>query len=290
VDVPNLPPVAPVAPALAEAQVAEAKRLGVPAWFDNAQGMRFVLIPPGTFAMGGPEGAARRLPDEGCHDVTISRAFYLQTTETTWGQLRRWDSAATTLHGRPEDDPWDADDLPALSNNSGKYVENFADWLSAKDAPRHYRLPTEAEWEWACRAGTTTAWSWGDDAAGVTRFANVADRSDLAANPKWSVFPIDDDGFHGSAPVASFFPNPWGLYDMVGNVGEWVEDGYAPYPKEAQTDPAVPRTTERVYRGGSWYDGPYQARCAARGHATWDSEPLVPQGFRLVVEVPAPAK
>jgi formylglycine-generating enzyme required for sulfatase activity len=144
----------------------------------------------------------------------------------------------------------------------------YADWLT-KETGRPYRLPSEAEWEYAVRAGTTTSRFWGDDPNGACTYANVADRSAEARFPGGAVHDCDD-GHVFTAPVGSFKPNPFGLLDIQGNAWEWVQDcwndGYegAPADGSAWTDGDCGR---RVLRGGGWHDGPAWVRSAYR---YWD--------------------
>ncbi len=147
----------------------------------------------------------------------------------------------------------------ARKGEPARPVENVT-WQEARDfctrlserpeekaAGRRYRLPTEAEWEYACRAGTTTPFSCGDQLTGERANCNGG-----------------EDG--GPVPVGSYPPNAWGLYDMHGNVAEWCADGHGPYPEGPLRDPTGPETgLSRVVRGGSWADPPSECRSAARG-------------------------
>ena len=132
-----------------------------------------------------------------------------------------------------------------------------------------YRLPTEAEWEYACRAGTTTRFWSGDDEMSLSGKVNAADLTFIERMGKndfeWVNF---HDGFDSTSPVGSFAPNPWGLYDILGNVYEWCWDWYGSYPSEPQSNPTgAVSGTERVIRGGSWINGGDYLRSAARGSA-----------------------
>ena len=215
--------------------------------------MTFAYIPAGTFTMGSPDSEEGRWADEGPqHEVTISKGFYLGKYEVTQGQ---WEAVMGTT-------PW-----------SGKnYVEENADhpavYVSWEDAQAFiqklndaageelYRLSTEAEWEYACRAGTTTRWSFGDDESDVGDYAWYEDNA-------WDV------GERYAHEVGTKLANPWGLYDMHGNVYEWCLDWYGSYSSEAQTDPSGPESgSYRVLRGGSWKSTSSLVRCTYRdrGH------------------------
>jgi len=197
----------------------------------NSIGMKFVRIDPGSFKMGsvGTYGPV--------HDVTLSKGFYLQTTEVTQAQ---WQVVMGT---NPSE--FKGPDHP-VEQVSWSDVQDFLRRLNAREKDTRYRLPTEAEREYACRAGgresdeapnlDEVAW-WGPNSAGSTH------------------------------PVGLKKPNAWGLYDMRGNVWEWVQDWYArPYSADPQVDPQGPPSGEnRVVRGGSWFQNdPAVLRCACR--------------------------
>ena len=152
----------------------------------------------------------------------------------------------------------------------------FLDWLNGQPPVegilRRFRLPTEAEWEYACRAGTTTRFWTGDDFASLLGAANVQDASFQAKFPKvdykkWQPFPFDD-GVAFTAPCGSFRANPFGLFDMAGNTWDWCSDWYssAYYAKSPAADPAGPASgSSRVVRGGCWNYGPDSVRAGYRG-------------------------
>jgi formylglycine-generating enzyme required for sulfatase activity len=255
----------------------------VPVAFENGLGMRFVLVPPGTFTMGSPPSEKHRDDDEKPHRVALTRPFYLQITEVTNEQRRQWRSWLRS--GEGEDRSFEGPEQPAL-RVSWAEAKEFAEWVETKDSTRSYRLPTEAEWEYAARAGSATIYPWGADAAGVVLHGNVADRAALAANPAWTVFDADD-GFVVTSPARSFRANPWGLYDMVGNAQEWVADWFGAYPTTSVSDPKGPASgKQHVARGGAHNSSPRHARVAFRyasdgDPATWTS------GLRLAVDVGA---
>ena len=178
-----------------------------------------------------------------------------------------------------------SDDQPVV-NVSWNDAVAFCQWLSRKEKIA-YRLPTEAEWEYACRAGTTTLYSYGDDPEGLAAVANVADASAREKFSSWSGI-AGRDGHVFTAPVGSFQPNAFGLFDMHGNVWEWCRDWFGEnyYAKSPEKDPSGPPTgTVRVFRGGSWYDAASLCRSAFR---YWD----VPTyrdyflGFRVAADLP----
>ncbi len=211
-----------------------------------------VWIPAGTFAMGSPDSEVGRDADEGPQTtVTLSRGFWMGTYEVTQQEYINVMGSNPSYFTSSLDQPvefmsWaDATNycstLTQHERTGGRIPGNYA-----------YRLPTEAEWEYACRAGTTTRFSYGDDPgyASLTAYA-------------WYV----DNSGNTTHSVGGKLPNPWGLYDMYGNVWEWCQDWYAAYPGGSITDPAVSPTTGTmpIVRGGSYYYGGAPARSANRG-------------------------
>lgn len=161
---------------------------------------------------------------------------------------------------------WDVEDLQPVTLLSWRDAQAYVAWRNEANDPHTYRLPTEAEWEFAARAGTHTNYFWGEDNEGAARHANVLDQ----------LFGTDD-GASQVTRVGSFEPNPWGLYDMIGNVWEWTSTPYRPYPLSDHTSEA--RTY--VDRGGGWDSPPYNARMATRGAAD-DGFRAANLGLRLV--------
>ena len=166
-------------------------------------------------------------------------------------------------------------------------AQALADWLTRTEG-RRYRLPTEAEWEYACRAGTRSRYPHGDDPQGLLRYANVFDQASAQHWPQWQAQALKgNDGYAFTAPVGRFAPNAFGLHDMLGNAWEWVADWHADdtYAQGPVTDPQGPADGDvRVRRGGSWHTWAFYARC---GYRNWNS----PQtrytlvGMRLLREV-----
>jgi len=205
--------------------------------FTNSIGMKFVYIPPGTFLMGSSAGEPRRQWDETQHQVTLTKGFFMQTTEVTQGQ---WQEIMGENYSVFKEC---GDDCP-VDRVTWDEARQFIRVLNRQEKTDKYRLPTEAEWEYACRAGTTTPFSFG-------RCLDTAQ-----ANFGGTPMPGCAKGeFRATTvPVGSFPPNAFGLYDMHGNVAEWCEDWYGYYPEGPVTDPEGPPMGDgrRVMRGGAW--------------------------------------
>jgi formylglycine-generating enzyme required for sulfatase activity len=230
-----------------------------PKEFTNSIGMKLVLIPAGEFIMGSPKTEKDHLNNESPqHKVKITKAFFMGTTEVTQAQWK------AVMGNNPSD--FHGDDLP-VEKVSWDDCQEFLKILSAKEG-KTYRLPTEAEWEYACRAGSTTRFNVGDDG---NTFDGV-------------VWHLQNSDFR-THPVGQKKPNAWGLYDMHGNVWElcqdWYEEDY--YKRSPTNDPAGPETGDgRVSRGGSWAIGLRGCRSAYRtvGDASARDNRY---GFRVVV-------
>jgi len=212
----------------------------------NPVGMKFVWVPPGTFAMGSPPAEEGRSENELPHRVTLTRGYFLGACPVTQGQ---W--MAVMGHNpsrfRGENRP--------VEGISWEDADEFCKKLSKLDG-KTYRLPTEAEWEYACRAGTTTPFSFGPTLS--TEQANF-DGTYIYNGGKKGVYRKT------TTPVGLFPPNGWGLGDLHGNVWEWCADWYGEYPDHDVTDPCGPESGEdRVLRGESWVYGPRGARSACR--------------------------
>jgi len=238
--------------------------------FTNSIGQEFVYIEPGTFMMGSPDDEPGRCNDEVLHEVTLSKGFYLQTTAVTNEQ---WFMIMGT-HRFPKDDE---ENLPVTVfwENARKYIARLKEIENRK-----YRLPTEAEWEYACRAGTRTPFFFGPCLS--TDEANHRGSFPLEGCP-----PGEDR--KKKVPVGSFPPNAWGLYDMHGNVCEWCQDRYLKYhPPTAVVDPVIDPAAEpnpiRVVRGGSFFFQAKACRSASRYSVT-PCNPYINTGFRLVLEL-----
>ncbi len=238
-------------------------------WTEPVTGMEFVLVRAGSFQMGSPLEESQREPQELPHRVTITRDFYLGRYEVTQGEWRR------VMIDNPSRFPECGEDCP-VETVSRLRVEEFLSRLAAATGER-LRLPTEAEWEYSCRAGTDTAFGLGD-----------AISSELANFDGRTPYPGATLGPFAAATtrVGSFPANPWGLHDMNGNVWEWSADQHCPYPEAPVEDPVGACGADLVViRGGSWYYGPDSARCGLRyTHRPVDDGPSL--GFRVVREIP----
>jgi formylglycine-generating enzyme required for sulfatase activity len=253
-----------------------AKALPSDTLYRNSLGMEFVLIPPGVFMMGSPSGEPHRSESETRHQVTLTRFFYLQKTEVT---LEQWRALmGRRLFGGPKG----GDEL-TVTKTSWHDALKFIEKLNRLDEGC-YRLPTEAEWEYACRAGSKTAYAWGDAIdCGKAMYGNSKKLDECAETVRSRGL-----AFQSPAPVMSYAPNAWGLYDMHGNVWEWCQDVFQPYDLLPVTDPLVERGSRlRVRRGGSWFKHGYSCRSANRafGHP---ASRLNTTGFRVVREVEIP--
>jgi len=211
-------------------------------------GMKFVLIPAGSFQMGQDSGDSDENP---VHRVTISRAFQMQTTDVTQGQWK-------AVMGNNPSEFQHGDDYP-VEQVSWNDVQEFLKKLNALDPGKNYRLPTEAEWEYACRAGTS-----GERYGDLDAIAWYSGNSSSKTHP-----------------VGKKQPNAWGLYDMLGNVWEWCADWFDDnyYANSPATDPRGPLSGQyRVLRGGSWVGNDSYVRSADRN---WDSPAVrYSDGFR----------
>ncbi len=199
------------------------------------------------------------------HKVTLTKAFFLQTTVVTQGQ---WKAVMDTTPWSGKEYVKEGDDYPAVYV-SWDNAQAFIQKLNAKGNGT-YRLPTEAEWEYACRAGTTTKFSFGDDEAKLGDYA-------------WFTTNADDAGEKYAHRVRTKLPNPWGLYDMHGNVWQWCQDWYGnAYPSGGTTNPTGPSSgSSRVLRGGSWGNGAGRCSASYRLNVDPDSRNYY-SGFRVV--------
>ncbi|MCX6907314.1 MAG: formylglycine-generating enzyme family protein [Verrucomicrobia bacterium] len=264
--------------------------------------LKLALIPAGKFLMGSPDSEEAHRKDEVLHEVAISKPFYMGVSHVTvdqfaafvkesgyktdaekegWsesietkngklltGKFKKGKFAVKRMSGASWRDPgFDQKGDHPVVQVSWNDAKAFCDWLSMKSGMT-VALPTEAQWEYACRAGTKTAWPWGDTPADGKGWANCADQSLKRMLPddagitcfNW------DDGFVFTSPVGSFKANALGLFDMIGNAAHWCQDRYGDYEIGAATDPTgADAGVLRVVRGGSWNNyAPRNCRSAAR--------------------------
>ena len=238
----------------------------------NTLGMTLNEIPAGTFLMGSPEDETARTDNEHQHTVTISKAFYIQTTEVTQGQ---WQAVMGTQ-------PWKGN--TSFVKEGDNFAATYISWgdavlycktLSAKEG-KTYRLPTEAEWEYACRGGTKTTWCFGNDEKSLGDYAWYNENTSSVVGEAYA------------HQVGLKKPNAFGLYDMHGNVYEWCHDYYGKdyYKQSPEKDPTGPAGGSlRVLRGGSWYFITRNSRSAYRNRLEADFRNHYFLGFRLVREL-----
>jgi formylglycine-generating enzyme required for sulfatase activity len=245
--------------------------------FRNSIGMEFKLIPAGTFRMGSPDSDREAQGfEKPQHEVTISKPYYLGKFEVTQAQ---WEAVlGENPYTRDRSNPYY--NLPGMraritrpnhpATVSWNDAQEFIARLSQMEGHERYRLPTEAEWEYAARAGTETAYSFGNNKADLGRYA-------------WHG---EDFASGGTHPVGTKEPNPWGLYDVHGNAWEWVQDWFDPayYARSPAIDPKGPEQgAKRVVRGGSWHVTATSWRTAFRR----DYEPDyrgISIGFRVAMD------
>ena len=215
-----------------------------------------VVVPGGSFTMGSPSTEVGRYDDEEPqHRVTIDYKFAAGVYEITFDE---WDACALMGGCRnhsPRDSGWGCGGCPVISV-SWEDAQVYVEWLS-RTTGEHYRLLTEAEWEYVARAGTQTAWYWGEAEPGQCRYANAGDTSAPCS-----------DGYQNTAPAGSFEPNAFGLYDALGNVWEWTADCWNDSYSDAPNDGSARQTgncSVRTARGGSWLTAPSTLRSAQRG-------------------------
>jgi len=254
--------------------------------------MEFVLVPAGEFVMGRHDAEVDQYP---AGRVKIERPFYLGTCEVTNSQYALFDgehdSAYISMTNKDHSSRGhriNGPDQPVVRITWEQAVE-FCRWLS-QSTGRKATLPTEAEWEWAARAGSDRPFWFGDERADFSKHANLADKKlesfAKRDSPKWH--PRNDrfdDGAMVTTNVGRYQPNPWGLKDMHGNAAEWTGTAYRPYPYDARDGRDHLRPGgEKTVRGGSWYDRPERSTAGFRQHyPTW--QPVYNVGFRVVMEV-----
>jgi formylglycine-generating enzyme required for sulfatase activity len=221
--------------------------------FTNSLGMKFVWISPGNFMMGSPKEEKERVANETQHKVTLTKGFYMGVYTVTQGEWQAVMGKNPSLF-KGERNPKGEKNLP-VEMVSWNDCQEFIKKLREKDK-KLYRLPSEAEWEYACRAGTTTSFYFGETIS--TDQANYNGNFTYGTGKKG----VDREK---TTPVGSFPANAWGLHDMHGNVLQWCQDWYGDYPQKDVVDPQGPENGEdRVLRGGSWIGNPVFCRSAFR--------------------------
>ena len=275
---------------------------------DCADCPEMVIVPAGSFVMGTAGAGAADGAEAGPVVVRIGRAFALGRVEVTRGQFRAfvsdsgfepgtgcktWDEGQGRIivsrnrtYANPGVPREVRDDWPAscVSYNDAKA---YLQWLSKKTG-KVYRLPSESEWEYAARAGSSTTFPWGDAAADGCDFANVYDLSTRAGYALGAEPARCHDGYADLAPVGSLRPNAFGLHDMIGNVAEWVDDcftdSYVNRPRDSRAWVWLGGCARHVVRGGSWLAEPGRARSAFRdsAEATERADSL---GFRVAADL-----
>ena len=287
----------------------------------DSQTIKLVKIPAGKFLMGSLPSEKPRTRDgreSPRREVTISRDFHMSVFEVTRGQFAAFVKDAKYLT-QAEHEGWayawnghvwtkvagaswkktgfaQTDGHPVVCVSFDDAIA-FCRWLSKKIS-KAVRLPTEAQWEYACRAGTQTAYAWGDEWDKGKGWANAADATAKKRYRGWRTFPWED-GYIYTAPVGTYRANAFGLHDMHGNAWEWCADWYARdyYKKGKKLDPTGPESgSQRVVRGGGWMSSPPRCRSAGRGGCElrgWYCDYIL--GFRIVIEpddkreLPAPS-
>jgi formylglycine-generating enzyme required for sulfatase activity len=234
--------------------------------FTNSTSMRFMLIPAGSFMMGSPPDELGRGGDESQHRVTLTKGFYMGITEVTQGQWRQ-------IMGNNSSHFRDCGADCPVEFVSWNDCQEFIKRLNQREGGKKYRLPTEAEWEYACRAESTTAFANGSiTGTGCGHDPNLDVMGWYCGNSGKKPH-----------PVAQRKPNAFGLYDMHGNIWEWCQDWYGPYLSGDVNDPTGPSSgSTRVLRGGGWHEDVAGCRSALRvGRSPTSSAGTM--GFRLAL-------
>lgn len=246
------------------------------------QGPLLVVVPAGEFQMGDANGPPSVNP---VRTIGLTEPFAITVYEISVKEYVSFATATATATGADLDRRLEAaaEDEPARYL-TWKEAYQYADWLTEQSGFK-YRLPTEAEWEYVARAGTSTAYEFGDDPSAICGFGNLADHSTRELYREWDVADCDD-GHQKLAPVGSFLPNGWGLHDMYGNVAEWVLECGMPDYRDASEDGSVVNTGQNcrthAFRGGSWDSQPEGLRSSRRGSGRGRGDD---RGIRLLREL-----
>jgi len=272
-------------------------------WIEPKTKIRFLQLQDGCFYMGSPRQEKNRGNDEGpLHHVCLD-SFWISENEITVKQFQKFvDQTNYQTQAEKDGFSWAYDGK--WKKSGGLHWKNpgfvqtqqhpvihvtyhdaleMARWLS--DSSRRFSLPTEAQWEYACRAGSNSSRFFGEDIAQSCQYANVADRAIKQKYRAWTIHPCNDS-FAFTAPVRKFSPNPFGLYDMLGNVWEWCINAYDHraylYPKQSYG--VYNNQTPVSIRGGSWYTRPQYLRCANRDFVASCMRRSSDLGFRLIMK------
>ncbi len=242
-----------------------------------------VLIPSGQYKMGCSDGDKSCLNFEKPAHYVRLKEFFMSTTEVTFKQYDFYCDKTPSCK-KPDDNGWGRDNRPVI-NVSYLDAKKYIKWLNSK-TNKKFRLPTESEWEYAARAGSNTLYYWGNDAN--KQYANGAQKKafeklGIPWDKSWQEWP--KDGYiHSTAPVATYSPNKWGLYDMVGNVHEWCEDKwYKSHHGAPNNGHARKRGKLPVLRGGSWDSPAFFLRLSMRGNSPANTRSKS-AGFRLALD------
>jgi formylglycine-generating enzyme len=261
----------------------------------KSSGMKFVLLKAGKFTMGSPANEKGHQENETAHEVTLTKDYLLGIHDVTRGQFRKFIEATNykiqpaIVALPPGKFTWlncgfTQEDTHPVVIVSWNDAVAYAKWLSKQDGQK-YRLPTEAEWEYACRAGSKTRYNFGDAEEDFAKHGNVRDASfRKEMGLRYGI--AASDGYAYTSPVGSFKPNSWGLYDMHGNVWQWCSDGDRKYGNEAVTDPIGPGKGERMLRGGSWGERYIDFNRSAFRNSGLPESRSSDIGFRLALDPP----
>ncbi|CAN2043345.1 formylglycine-generating enzyme [Candidatus Magnetomoraceae bacterium gMMP-1] len=272
-------------------------------WTEPVTKMEFIKIPAGCFNIGSPIHEKGRNPDEGpIHEICLDD-FFMGKYEVTKGQFRIFiENTKYKTDAEKEGFSWvyrgewkkregydwlkagfDQDDNHPVVNISWNDACAMAEWMSAFG--KKFRLPTEQEWEYACRAGSITARYWGDIPDSACLYANIADQTVKKYFPAWKIHPCNDGYLHTS-PTGSFESNGFGLYDIMGNVWEWCLNKYDrdAYKTTQLTHLVYKKSSPVAIRGGSWYSRPAFVRSASRDRLSGTNRRGHDLGFRLILE------
>ncbi len=271
------PPVPPQKEPAPKPRPESASRLVGDTWTEPKTGMVFVWIPKGCFQMGSDIGRDHEKP---VHEVCLD-GFWMGKYEVTNKEFRQFMPSHSSKNFKGADLNQDSQPAAYLT---WKDAKAYVAWLSSGTGYQ-FSLPTEAQWEYAARAGGTARRYWGENLGNACHYANVHDRTSKAKYPNftWASHACND-GYAANAPVGRFWPNKYGLFDMLGNVYEWCEDVYVSdaYSRHSRQNPVITSGgTDRVRRGGSWYNEPVDVSVSARDWRKTDQR-FGSTGFRLV--------